>query len=166
MDTWCSDFCLTCDQQTYGTAYCSQTCRLADLEISMPAYDSPSPKSRSRRKEGVHVGYQSSSPSHQSSGTAFGTRQGKNEFSATSRGTVHARDTASQYFFGKIISESQSQSHPNGSMSPSSSDGSLSSMQSNSSSHARISSQAVNALKSYADSFDRSRDLKRKKSYI
>jgi hypothetical protein len=27
---WCPNFCLACDGQTTGTAYCSETCRLAD----------------------------------------------------------------------------------------------------------------------------------------
>ena len=30
--TWSHDYCLACDSQTSGGAYCSQSCRLADLE--------------------------------------------------------------------------------------------------------------------------------------
>ena len=33
---WSLDFCLTCDRQTTGGAYCSQACRLADLEKASP----------------------------------------------------------------------------------------------------------------------------------
>ena len=29
---WSPDFCLVCDQQTFGEAYCSQACRLAELD--------------------------------------------------------------------------------------------------------------------------------------
>ena len=29
---WSPDYCLSCDRQTEGGAYCSQACRLADLE--------------------------------------------------------------------------------------------------------------------------------------
>lgn len=166
MATWCSDFCLACDQQTYGTAYCSQTCRLADLEISTPTFDPPSLKSRSRRKETAAPGYQCSASSNHSGGAALSTRQARGTLGAGSQGSSHARDSTSQYLFGKIISESQYQCHPSGSISPSSSDGSLSSLQSNSSGQGRLSVQTMNALKSYADSFDRSRDLKRKKSHI
>lgn len=30
---WSLDFCLVCDRQTLGGAYCSQSCRLAELDI-------------------------------------------------------------------------------------------------------------------------------------
>ncbi|KAJ5951446.1 Life-span regulatory factor [Penicillium vulpinum] len=29
---WSLDFCLVCDRQTLGAPYCSQTCRLAELD--------------------------------------------------------------------------------------------------------------------------------------
>ncbi|KAM0328484.1 hypothetical protein ACHAQA_004891 [Verticillium albo-atrum] len=31
-DMWAHEFCLGCDKQTDGTAYCSESCRLADFE--------------------------------------------------------------------------------------------------------------------------------------
>ncbi|KAJ5297995.1 hypothetical protein PENANT_c012G06540 [Penicillium antarcticum] len=30
---WSLDFCLVCDRQTLGAPYCSQTCRLAELDL-------------------------------------------------------------------------------------------------------------------------------------
>ncbi|KAJ5466858.1 hypothetical protein N7475_004610 [Penicillium sp. IBT 31633x] len=30
---WSLDFCLVCDKQTLGAPYCSQTCRLAELDV-------------------------------------------------------------------------------------------------------------------------------------
>ncbi|KAJ5855732.1 uncharacterized protein N7529_009676 [Penicillium soppii] len=30
---WSLDFCLVCDRQTLGAPYCSQTCRLAELDM-------------------------------------------------------------------------------------------------------------------------------------
>ncbi|KAJ5772812.1 hypothetical protein N7457_007708 [Penicillium paradoxum] len=30
---WSLDFCLVCDRQTMGAPYCSQTCRLAELDV-------------------------------------------------------------------------------------------------------------------------------------
>lgn len=30
---WSLDFCLVCDRQTLGAPYCSQTCRLAELDV-------------------------------------------------------------------------------------------------------------------------------------
>ncbi|KAJ5112100.1 hypothetical protein N7532_000145 [Penicillium argentinense] len=44
---WSLDFCLVCDRQTAGGPYCSQTCRLAELD--RPASDDNdafSPRSR------------------------------------------------------------------------------------------------------------------------
>ncbi|KAI9886880.1 MAG: hypothetical protein M1823_001316 [Watsoniomyces obsoletus] len=34
---WSPDFCLACDRQTTGGVYCSQACRLADLERASPS---------------------------------------------------------------------------------------------------------------------------------
>lgn len=43
-DHWTQDFCLGCDQQTDGTAYCSESCRLADFDkTSMPGSVASSP---------------------------------------------------------------------------------------------------------------------------
>jgi hypothetical protein len=39
---WSLDYCLTCDRQTSGEAYCSQNCRLADLESSSVSSSSAS----------------------------------------------------------------------------------------------------------------------------
>ena len=40
---WSLDFCLTCDRQTGGEAYCSQACRLADLDaLASPTRSEPS----------------------------------------------------------------------------------------------------------------------------
>lgn len=43
-DLWTHEFCLGCDKQTDGTAYCSESCRLADFEkTSMPGSIASSP---------------------------------------------------------------------------------------------------------------------------
>lgn len=43
-DLWTHEFCLGCDKQTDGTAYCSESCRLADYEkTSMPGSMASSP---------------------------------------------------------------------------------------------------------------------------
>lgn len=43
-DLWTHEFCLGCDKQTDGTAYCSESCRLADFEkTSMPGSVASSP---------------------------------------------------------------------------------------------------------------------------
>lgn len=33
---WSLDFCLVCDRQTSGGAYCSQSCRLSELDRTSP----------------------------------------------------------------------------------------------------------------------------------
>lgn len=39
---WSLDYCLVCDRQTVGGAYCSQACRLAELDQLSPDSASPS----------------------------------------------------------------------------------------------------------------------------
>ncbi|PKY00960.1 hypothetical protein P168DRAFT_275613 [Aspergillus campestris IBT 28561] len=33
---WSLDFCLVCDRQTMGAPYCTQSCRMAELDITVP----------------------------------------------------------------------------------------------------------------------------------
>ncbi|KAK7948319.1 uncharacterized protein PG986_009205 [Apiospora aurea] len=35
--TWDHQFCLSCDRQTDGATYCSESCRLSDFESSSPS---------------------------------------------------------------------------------------------------------------------------------
>jgi len=41
---WSLDFCLVCDRQTLGGPYCSQTCRLAELDLVSSKQSFPSSK--------------------------------------------------------------------------------------------------------------------------
>ncbi|CEJ59066.1 hypothetical protein PEBR_22285 [Penicillium brasilianum] len=43
---WSLDFCLVCDRQTSGGPYCSQTCRLAELDRTSGEDEQSSPKPR------------------------------------------------------------------------------------------------------------------------
>ncbi|KAJ5768816.1 hypothetical protein N7520_003375 [Penicillium odoratum] len=45
---WSLDFCLACDRQTLGGPYCSQSCRLAELDRPTPE-DESSPKASHSR---------------------------------------------------------------------------------------------------------------------
>ncbi|KAJ6036067.1 hypothetical protein N7540_000346 [Penicillium herquei] len=45
---WSLDFCLACDRQTMGGPYCSQSCRLAELDRPAPEDDSSQKPSHSR----------------------------------------------------------------------------------------------------------------------
>ncbi|KAM0272881.1 hypothetical protein ACHAQH_008535 [Verticillium albo-atrum] len=41
-DMWAHEFCLGCDKQTDGTAYCSESCRLADFEKTSTSHSAAS----------------------------------------------------------------------------------------------------------------------------
>lgn len=43
---WSPDYCLVCDRQTGGEAYCSQVCRLADLENATGSEPASPPPTR------------------------------------------------------------------------------------------------------------------------
>ncbi|KAJ5587941.1 uncharacterized protein N7459_003706 [Penicillium hispanicum] len=43
---WSLDFCLVCDRQTLGAPYCSQSCRLAELDRPSPEIERASQKAR------------------------------------------------------------------------------------------------------------------------
>ncbi|KAJ5935862.1 hypothetical protein N7454_005160 [Penicillium verhagenii] len=45
---WSLDFCLACDRQTLGGPYCSQSCRLAELDRPIPDDESSRKSSHSR----------------------------------------------------------------------------------------------------------------------
>jgi hypothetical protein len=104
---WSLDFCLVCDRQTLGGPYCSQTCRLAELDL---------------------VSSEQSLPSSKTTTTTTKT----------------------------------SRSHSSRSLSPSSSQTSLSSLRSNALFNSVPSNQFQNELRDYASCFDQVRDLKRR----
>ncbi|KAK2753941.1 hypothetical protein FQN54_007300 [Arachnomyces sp. PD_36] len=128
---WSLDFCLVCDRQTLGGAYCSQPCRLAELDRSS-------------------AGSEPSSPT--TSSAAWG-----NDASSSAAG-LHLTPA---FDFAAYKSH-----HPYGTtiLTPSSSETSLSSLQSISSTSrsSSVSDQARNELRDYASSFDHVRDWKRR----
>ncbi|KAJ5741998.1 hypothetical protein N7533_011407 [Penicillium manginii] len=83
---WSLDFCLACDRQTSGGPYCSQTCRLAELdrpEDSSSSSTSPRP---------------ASGPSHSRSSTLDSTRSSRSLSASSSQTSLsslksHTSDT-------------------------------------------------------------------------
>ncbi|KAL2840854.1 hypothetical protein BJX68DRAFT_183576 [Aspergillus pseudodeflectus] len=128
---WSLDFCLVCDRQTLGGPYCSQSCRLAEIDASHETNSSYTQESRMASKRGSN-----------STGRATTT----NPQSATS-GTSSWNSYRPHYQL---------------TLSPSSSQTSLSSLRSNSSQGSPISSQSQTELRDYASCFDHVRDLKRR----
>ncbi|KAL4975504.1 hypothetical protein BDW66DRAFT_137429 [Aspergillus desertorum] len=128
---WSLDFCLFCDNQTLGAPYCSQSCRLAEIDVSHDTASSYTLNSRvtSRKSPGL-------------------TGRG-----ATTKSAPNTTQTSSWNTY---------RPHYQRTLSPSSSQTSLSSLRSNSSQGSPISSQFQTELRDYASCFDHVRDLKRR----
>ena len=170
---WSPDFCLACDRQTSGEAYCSQSCRLADIEnsngsepvsptgVTAPASWAPS---NLARRSAFYLpppvnfdAYRGKLPSKRSSATTNTSRLPPSLPAKTSYLTAipFRSRTASSPVAAKGSSP--------GGLTPSSSGSSLSSMQSAISSEAgSLSDQARSELRGYANSFDQVRDWKRR----
>ena len=144
-----NDFCLSCDRQiAENGVYCSQSCRLADLEragstAQAPSQLSSSASSSSSSNSGFYLApainfsaYKASSSSQQAPSSPY-----------------HYYPTANGNYFAP---PSQSQR----SLTPSSSRSSLASTSSRTQSG--ISQQAASQLNSYVRSFDQTRDVKRR----
>lgn len=170
---WSHDFCLACDRQTMdGETYCSQACRLADMErarrlsLTSPSnlYMSTPTRPTAHRttttpsvNSGFHLppainfaAYKSGEQaSTQSSNTTLHNRSGHGSVGST--GVAQTSTTGSS-------------SNSDQRLTPSSSGTSLSSM----SSMVRdtVSSEEVcNELISYTAAFDQSRDWKRRRTF-
>lgn len=143
---WTHSYCLTCDTQTDGNTYCSESCRLAEYEQasnpssgpSSPAFSGPSYPWTTSSRPAAAANRLSLSPVY--------------EFSHS---TSHQ---ASQQRHGSLA--------PRGVLSPSSSHASLCSMRSNSSSTTadaamQVSDAARRELLAYASSFENARSSRR-----
>lgn len=174
---WSHDFCLSCDRQIPEGAYCSQACRLADLErAGTPEPSSPSSSSSSLnsptwratgtgslnsgfylppaldfsayRSHSSHNDSVPSSPSgYQSQRPTHSSRPFSGQSSSTSAGGAG--------HYG--VNENSSRT-----LSPSSSRLSLSSLTSAAPTIQALSDQAASYLRCYANSFDQIRSTKRR----
>ncbi|KAI9811460.1 MAG: hypothetical protein M1827_005443 [Pycnora praestabilis] len=163
---WSPDFCLACDRQTSGGAYCSQSCRLADIEggpesvspmtpCSPQSFNVPptSPSSRFYLPPPFNfAAYKSSSNPANPLNTAREAPRVSSQFSYFSTALPKSKST----------SPSNAVSSAGHGLTPSSSQSSLSSIQSNSSQEGYLSTQARNELRGYASSFDHVRDSRRR----
>ncbi|KAL1639675.1 hypothetical protein SLS58_007734 [Diplodia intermedia] len=145
---WSHDFCLTCDKQIEHGAYCSQACRLADLD-----------------KAADYTGYTSAASSYASSAGSsapgFYFPAYKTTTSAPSSPNLYS---PRQQYFSHSSSPSTSSTASDSSkrsLTPSSSQTSLTSMAA--SATQGLSAQAASELRSYAHAFDQVRDIRRRK---
>lgn len=163
---WCTNFCLSCDQQTDGAAYCSQGCRLADLDRvnASSSFEPSSPLSASSHISSSRT----SSPTtpsffHLAPAIDFSTfRSSPVSFSQP---PVTAATAARMSLQRSMTSPPGNSSTTTSQLRTSPSGASLASMQSTRSTNRNsLSQQSKNDLFAYANSFDQVRDLKRRKS--
>jgi ECL1/2/3 zinc binding proteins len=156
------DFCLACDKQTNGTPFCSQACRLAELDHSLSSSSEPaSPiytrQTTSQRSPGpVTTGFYLPPAIDFSS-----YRRRRAVQSSTTLTTSSAISSQPTEQVSKCTDSSRSSA-----LTPSSSLTSLSSLHTNQSSPGGISEQVWNELRGYASSFDQIRTLKRRLSTL
>ncbi|ATZ56857.1 hypothetical protein BCIN_14g00740 [Botrytis cinerea B05.10] len=143
---WSPDFCLACDRQTDGSVYCSEACRLAEYEKASSS-DSSAPSSPSS----LH------GAAWPSKSNGFYMEPAYNFSNAQPYGTTPSSTTS-------FYQPSRSSPVTKSTLTPSSSQSSLFSMQSTSSTSsepAQLSAESKRALRAYASSFDQSRNNRR-----
>ncbi|KAF1955487.1 hypothetical protein CC80DRAFT_85813 [Byssothecium circinans] len=156
---WSPDFCLSCDRQiAEGGAYCSQACRLADLEKGTNEPQTPSQLSSSTSSttssNGFYLPPAVNFSAYKSPASSRGYDMGystQQYYYPTNNGSYFAPPTHSR--------QQQSQQQPR-SLTPSSSRSSLASTHSQTTSG--ISAHAASQLNSYARHFDQVREMKRR----
>jgi hypothetical protein len=152
MASWNNDYCLSCDRQmSEPSAYCSQACRLADLE-----------------KAGRQQQLSSSASSTSSSNNGFYLPPAVNfsAYKAPSSSKGFDMNPTSPYHYyptqnGTYFAPPQAaRPTPQRSLTPSSSRSSLASASSQTQSG--VSQQAATQLNNYMRQFDQTRDMKRR----
>ena len=158
--SWFLDFCFVCDRQTLGEAYCSQACRLAELDISSAVSEPSSPTTIApldrawnghppESGSGLHLGPQFDFASYRALGPS-------------SRRQADPSIANDLSFKSNPSSFSAALRSSRRTLSPSSSQTSLSSLQSVSVSRSSLSGQARSELQDYTGCFDQVRDWKRR----
>ncbi|KAE8156043.1 hypothetical protein BDV40DRAFT_92999 [Aspergillus tamarii] len=132
---WSLDFCLVCDRQTLGGPYCSQSCRLAEIDLT---------------EEAVVTG------------TPVSVYPQRTHRTTTEIATEASRVNTVQGHTGDSILSSDNSSASPWMILPSSSQTSLSSLKSSLSQDPTISDRVQSQLRDYASCFDQVRDLKRR----
>ena len=161
---WSHDFCLSCDRQIVEGTYCSQACRLADLEkagsTEQSSQLSSSASSTSSSSNGFYlapaVNFSALKTPTRSRGFDFGPSSPQHYYSSNN-GAYFAQTASSSTATATASRQTQQRS-----LSPSSSHSSL---QSTTQSASGISQQAASQLNSYVRSFDQVRDMKRRYHY-
>lgn len=165
---WSLDYCLACDRQTSGGAYCSQVCRLGDLETSScVSSEAASPTSAGQSSFWASSMSPSKSGFYLQPAIDFGLYRSNHPLSSSD-----PRRAKSEYGTSYFSTAFQTQTPPipppntnKQTLTTSSSRSSLTSMQSKASTTSRnggLSTQAKIELRNYANSFDLLRVWKRR----
>lgn len=158
---WSLDYCLGCDRQTSGEAYCTQACRLADLETSSCGSEPESPTSLGENSFWARSTSLSKSGFYLQPAFDFGAYRSTNS-------SQNSHQSQPLHPMSSFSSNFQTQTPPippspsKGILTPCSSHSSLSSMQSKSSQGGCLSAQAKTELRSYTNSFDCIRNWRRR----
>jgi hypothetical protein len=148
-----NDFCLSCDRQiAENGVYCSQSCRLADLEKAGSTAQAPSQLSSSASSSSS-----SNSGFYLAPAINFSAYKGASSSQVAPSSPYHYYPTQSGSYFAPPTATRPA---PQRSLTPSSSRSSLAS--SSSQTQSGISQQAATQLNSYMRSFDQTRDVKRR----
>ena len=174
---WSPDFCLSCDRQSVnGGAYCSQSCRLADLErasggsstASSPHTSPTSWTTPTLQGNGFYLppALNFSAMSSRQTSSASSSPRGSIS-SSSSTPPPAAYQSVQQPTRSGYTSASYSQNGQTSTLYSSPSRTSLSSMQSTSQQDSGyLSDKARNELRDYASSFDPVRDWKRRMTVV
>jgi ECL1/2/3 zinc binding proteins len=155
------DFCLACDKQTNGTPFCSQACRLAELDHSLSSSEPASPVYTRHRTSQRNPGFVTTRFQLPPAIDFLSYRRDRTLQS--SMGQAKSA-TAASHSINETSSSTTSPRSAN--LTPSSSQTSLSSLRTNQSSPSGISEQAWVELRNYASGFDQVRALKRRMSTL
>lgn len=143
---WSLDYCLACDKQTSGGAYCCQSCRLADLSETSSSESEPI----------TPIPTTLSAASTRGTGALMSLAFDQASYEPTKARSVVplSQQVSSQ---AAVIDATPS----NRALSPSSSRSSLSSDSSKTSQSRQLSAQARSELRGYSNSFDLIRNWRR-----
>ncbi|KAN0079283.1 hypothetical protein V8E54_004497 [Elaphomyces granulatus] len=141
---WSLDYCLVCDRQIVGGAYCSQACRLAEMD---QLSDSGSP---------------ATGDAHAVMGADITRLQSPLGNDSTATSPMLSQRVMLPVYISTHVSSNVSQYPPRALLTPSSSQTSLSSLQSSSSQSSPLSDRVRDELRDYASCFDQVRDWKRR----
>lgn len=152
--TWSLDYCLACDRQTQGETYCSQSCRLADLEASSTWSAPTSPTT-----------CKSSTNTTQGAGFYLSPAIDFAAYKASTTSLFPSANQLSSPPTSYFPSHTSSQVAATKTLTPSSSTSSLNSTQSTPSQASPLSEQARTQLLGYTNSFDNIRNWKRRMTW-